>query len=110
MGNLGVKTEVFGGKREILAISAGADAIQVQISDEGISCDEHGRKIMLAGTIIGGIGGSVHDDPTRKVARHGFGKHRTAFPGSDNDFEIWSLNAVTNSIAFVRTGGWFEVQ
>ena len=104
-GQYGSENTVFGGKREILATTNGlVDSVQVQISDEGISRDEHGRKIMLAGTIIGGVGGSVHKDETRLVARHGYGKLRTAFPGNDNDFEIWSLTNVNHSISFMRSG------
>ena len=46
MGNLGQRTESFGGRREILATHKGESSIAVQVSDIGLAADENGRKVL----------------------------------------------------------------
>ena len=102
MGNLGARIETIGGRNEILASYPGAiSSVQVQVSDEGLTPDEHGKKILKAGTIIGGIGGSVFEDGTRMVARSGAARLTTALVGDDNDLDFAALTANATTVAYV---------
>lgn len=95
--------EVFGGRNEILATyPGGISSVAVQVSDVGLTADEHGRKILPAGTIVGGIGGSVFEDASRMVARSGPATLRTALPGSDNDLEFIAKTAGATTVAYVK--------
>ncbi|MDR2527941.1 MAG: hypothetical protein LBD04_02840 [Synergistaceae bacterium] len=103
MANLGQRTEVFGGRNEILATyPGGISSVTVQVSDVGLTADEHGRKILPAGTIVGGINGSVFEDATRMVARGGAATLRTALPGGDNDVEFVAKTGGATTVAYVK--------
>jgi len=59
--------ESFTNKTEILKFPDHYVAKAVTVSDAGIIADEDGKKIVPAGTIIGGISGSVLADDTIEV-------------------------------------------
>lgn len=100
----GTFTESFGSGREIFAIPDHFLPISVVASDEGVELNENYRKIIPAGTIVGGIGGPVLQDQTRMVARHGPLSLTTALVGSDNDLIFVAKTTSTTSIAYVDPG------
>ena len=102
MPNLGQRIETFGKRTEILATYPGAiSSVAVQVSDIGLVADEHGKKILPAGTIIGGIGESVFEDGTRLVARHGDGMLVTSLVGMDNDISYIAKAPGAITVAYV---------
>lgn len=59
----------YTGTKEILAIPDHYVAFPVMVSDSGIVANSDGKKIVSAGTPVGGIGGSVLTDPTKDVEK-----------------------------------------
>jgi hypothetical protein len=74
------------------------------VSDEGIAPDEHRKKIVRAGTIVGGIGGYVMQNQDLMVAEHGAATLYTSLPGSDNDLHYVALTAAAITIAYADPG------
>jgi hypothetical protein len=69
-----------------------------------VAPDEHLRKIVRAGTIVGGIGGSVMRDQDLQVAEHGASTLYTSLPGYDNDLLYVALTSTATTIAYVDPG------
>jgi len=72
------------------------------VSDIGILPDEHNRKIVRAGTIVGGIGGSVFLNQELHVAEHGNATLYTSLPGSDNDLIFIAKTAAATTIEYIK--------
>ena len=65
-----IKRTTYGGTKNILYNVIGMEANPVTVSDTGVVANEYGRKIVPAGTLIGGIGGNVLVDKTLLVTKH----------------------------------------
>lgn len=96
----GAKTESFRMQGEIFALTDPKATISVSVSNEGVTPDENGRKIVLAGTIVGGIGGQVMKDQNLMVAKHGPASLTTALAGDNNDLIFIAVGAGTISVAY----------
>jgi hypothetical protein len=104
MGNLDRGSKSYGAGQTILASLSHYDTRSVMVSDEGIPPDENHKKIVRAGTIVGGIGGSVMTDQDLLVAEHGAATLYTSLPGYDNDLLYVALTAAATTVAYVDPG------
>jgi hypothetical protein len=77
------------------------DTKDVIVSDANVSRDEHGRKLVLAGTIVGGIGASVMEHQNTPVGRHGMASAATSLLGPDNDLLYVAKTTNATSITYV---------
>jgi len=101
MGNLNSAGRSFGPRASILAVMKGFNTKSVMVSDVGLVPDEHGKKIVRAGTIVGGIGGSVMLNQDLLVAEHGYPSLRTSLAGPDNDLLFAGLSVAAVTIEYV---------
>lgn len=101
MGNLDRGSKSFGAGQTILASLSHYDTRSVMVSDVGVPADENHEKIVRAGTIVGGIGGSVMLNQDLLVAEHGAATLYTSLPGYDNDLLFVALTSTTTTIAYV---------
>lgn len=69
-------------------------AMGVTVSDEGITANADGKKIVPAGTIVGGIDGRVLDDDTKQVEQKNTQGATTGAAGAAVDAEGVLLNDV----------------
>ena len=60
-------TEQYGNRKEILKFPDHYVALAVTVDDEGVVANEDGKKIVPAGTIIGGKEGSILENETDVV-------------------------------------------
>jgi hypothetical protein len=104
MGNLDRGGASYGAENTILASLSHYDTRSVMVSDEGVAPDEHHRKIVRKGTIVGGIGGSVMLDQDLMVAEHGAATLYTSLPGSDNDLLYVALTPTATTITYADPG------
>jgi hypothetical protein len=51
-----IRKSTYGGTKTILYNVDGMEALPVMVTDEGVDADERGKKIVRAGTLIGGGG------------------------------------------------------
>jgi len=101
MGNLDRGGASYGAEDTILASLSHYDTRSVMVSDVGITPDEHDRKIIRKGTIVGGISGSVMLNQDLMVAEHGAATLYTSLTGSDNDLLYVALTSTTTTITYV---------
>lgn len=57
------------GKKEILKFGTHSIQISITVDDIGVQANSEGRKIVQAGTILGGNGGSILEDDTIKAIK-----------------------------------------
>ena len=100
----GSVTEYFRAQGEIFALSDPKATISVVVSDEGVMPDENNKKTVLAGTIVGGIGGQVLKDQSLMVAANGPATYRTALPGDNNDLIFIAIATGTVTVAYTNPG------
>ena len=65
-----IKRTTYGGTKTILYNVIGMESHPITVSDMGVDPDANGRKIVPAGTLIGGIGGSSMVDKSLYVTKH----------------------------------------
>jgi hypothetical protein len=104
MGNLDRGSKSYGAGQTILASLSKYDTRSVMVSDVGILPDENHKKIVRAGTIVGGIGGSVMLNQDLMVAEHGAATLYTSLPGHDNDLLYVALTAAATTVAYADPG------
>lgn len=63
------KETIFSNKKEILKFPDHYVALAVTVDDEGIAVNENGKKIIPAGTIVGGKTSPVLTNPTETVIK-----------------------------------------
>jgi hypothetical protein len=91
----------FGPSNPILATVNNYDTRDVIVSDAGVPRDENGKKIVLAGTIVGGIGARVMEHQNTPVARHGMASAVTSLMGAGNDLLYVAKTTNATTIAYV---------
>jgi hypothetical protein len=96
--------ESFGPSSVILATANNYDTKDVVVSDIGVAKDENGKKIVRAGTIVGGISGSVMANQYIHVARHGNAVLETTLEGTNNDLLYMAKTANATTIRYVDPG------
>lgn len=101
MGNLDRGSKSYGAGQTILASLSKYDTKSVMVSDEGVAPDENHKKIVRAGTIVGGIGGSVMLNQDLLVAEHGVATLCTSLPGYDNDLFYVALTSTAMTVTYV---------
>jgi hypothetical protein len=97
-------TERYRAQGEIFALTDPKATISVIVSDEGVPADENGKKTVLAGTIVGGIGGPVLKDSSLMVAKHGPATFTTVLPGDNNDLLFVAQTSGVTTVTYVDPG------
>jgi hypothetical protein len=77
------------------------DTKDVIVSDAEVPRDENGKKIVLAGTIVGGVGASVMEHQNTPVARHGMASATTSLGGPNNDLIYVAKTTSATTITYV---------
>lgn len=96
-------TKTYGTPKSILKFADHFVAIDVMVSDEGITADENGRKIVPAGTIVGGKAAPTLKDPAQEVVEKNTTGVATGEAGSAVDAEGVLLNDV--DVTYGLAGG-----
>ena len=87
-------------KKEILKFPDHYVAMAVLVDDTGIIANSDGKKIVPAGTIVGGVGGSTIKDDTKKVAKKNTQGGATGSAGAGVDAEgvlMWDVDVTYGS-------------
>lgn len=57
-----METKVYGGPTQVLGLIANKVALSVQVDDKGVTADANGKKIIPAGTPVGGDNDALADE------------------------------------------------
>lgn len=87
----------------VLGIANDFSSMDVVVSSASVPRDESGKKILPAGTIVGGIGKKVLENRYTLVGRHGNPMLTTALIGYDNDVRFVSKSSTTYNIVYSHT-------
>lgn len=91
--------------KEILKFSDHYIGLAVQVDDTGVVANADGKKIVSAGTIVGGAAASTLSDPTQKVRKHVQNSLTTALTGTNNDLVFKSKVEKTLKVAYIDPAG-----